>query len=254
MSIGTGYIYNQRGDVVLTNRTGTTRNIHSNFKPFVAHKGMNTAITFFVRGDDGKPVQLHDKQVVATAIKHNTNTVAFTKSLITTEPESGTCVLKITSTDIYEADSGMYSLILTYTDLSGNTSAIYMNHDKRVEYVLDLRDAVIPAPLEPTVIDTFNPVVDNISLSNTFAGSAQGVHTSGLNTFAVYSTNATGTFVVEATLESDPTSTDWFTLSDPVTLTAQTGIQPYTYEGKFVWLRIRTDISDGTIDKITYLY
>lgn len=256
MSIGTGYIYNQRGDVVLTNRTGTTRNIHSNYKPFVAYKGFDTKLTFFIYGEDGNPVQLQDKQIVATALKHNTHDVAFTTTLTNKTPESGKCELIISADDIYDSDSGLYSLVLTYTDLTGSTSTIYMNKDKRVEYVLEINDDVLPSISEPTELTTFNLVTPGEPelLSNVFAGSAQSEKQAALNTFALYTADATGTVIIEATLDSNSASTEWFQLDPVITLTSSTGTFAYTYEGNFVWLRIRTNISSGTIDKISYLY
>lgn len=256
MSIGTGYIYNQRGDVVLTDRSGTTRNVHSNYKPFIAYKGVTTRITFFIRGEDGKPVQLHDKQIVATAIKQNVGTIGFVKQLVTVTPETGKCELILTASDTFDIDFGMYSLMLNYTDLSGETTAIYMNKDARIEFVLEINDNPIPDSKVSNDIVTFNPDVEDetISLSNMVAGSAQSNNSSSFSTVVVYSTAATGTVTLEASLETSPTSTDWFVVDPVIEMTEQTGTFPYTYEGNFVWVRFRTVITSGSIDKISILY
>lgn len=257
MALGTGYSYSQRGDVVLTNRTGTTRNIHTNTDAFIAFKGVETRITFFLKDDRGNPIQLHDKTVVATAVKRNTNTVGFTRSLIVSDYSSGIGELHIKATDIYSLDEGQYSLVLTYTDLNNTSQVIYTNKHNNIDFLLNIKNNIIPDTIDALEVDVFVPTLDtndNIEISNALAGSAQSDNLSGQNSIAVYTTAATGTLTIEATLETTPSEFDWFTVGTPITLTSAGGVSGYAFEGNFLWIRFSRDISSGTLDKVALLY
>ena len=257
MALGTGYSYSQRGDVVLTNRTGTTRNIHTNTEAFIAFKGVETRIAFFLKDEQGKPIQLHDKTVVASAVKRNTNTVGFTRSLIVKDYSSGIAELHIKASDIYSLDEGQYSLVLTYTDLNNTAQVIYTNKNNNIDFLLNIENNVIPDSIDALEVSVFNPTPetgDNVEISNVLAGSAQSNNLSGQNSIAVYTTAATGTLIIEATLETSTSETDWFTVGATITLTAVDGVSGYTFEGNYLWVRFSKDISEGTLDKIALLY
>jgi hypothetical protein len=71
-------------------------------------------------------------------------------------------------------------------------------------------------------------------------------YTDGMHTIAFYFSNFTGKVYLEGTLANAPGSTDWFPLSidppnDYMQLTAHTGIVARTFEGNFMFLRVRID-------------
>ena len=71
-------------------------------------------------------------------------------------------------------------------------------------------------------------------------------YTDGLHTIAFYFSDFTGKVHLEGALANAPSSTDWFPLSiDPpnnyMQLTAHTGIVARTFQGNFMFLRVRMD-------------
>ncbi len=71
-------------------------------------------------------------------------------------------------------------------------------------------------------------------------------YTDGLHTAAFYFSNFTGKVYLEGTLANTPTSTDWFALNiDPPTeyiqLTTHTGIVARSFQGNFMFVRVRID-------------
>jgi len=71
-------------------------------------------------------------------------------------------------------------------------------------------------------------------------------YTDGLHTIAFYFSDFTGKLFLEGTLANAPTSTDWFPISispptDYMQLTTHTGIVARTFQGNFMFLRVRID-------------
>jgi len=96
-----------------------------------------------------------------------------------------------------------------------------------------------------SVIDSPTGTNFNFTSSDTRADSFYG-YTDGLHTVAFYFSNFTGKLYLEATLANTPVSTDWFPLSisppnDYMTVTAHTGVVARTFQGNFMFVRIRID-------------
>jgi len=70
----------------------------------------------------------------------------------------------------------------------------------------------------------------------------------GLHTVSIQTIDFTGRFWLEATLANEPTDEDWFpvslTVCDPfLDYDSDTGIHAYTFQGNFVFVRVRVDRS-----------
>lgn len=159
-STATGYNYTQRGDVVLTTRTGTTRNVPSNYKPYILLKGVDTTITFFVKDENACAIRLHNIQLNAKLIKKGAQSISLNKNLRVVNYEGGIVSLTVNSAEIQSLEPGFYILVLTYTDDSGLVTALYSDQNRRVEFVTEVKNNVLPALEEaPTVSgDSFQPI------------------------------------------------------------------------------------------------
>ena len=140
MAQGTGYTYNQRGDVVLATRTGTTRNQPSNYKPFKLLKGVDTTITFFIRDVNGCPVQLHEKNINAKMTKHDGDSILLNKNLRITDYTNGIATLHLTPGDIHGLDPAFYNILLTYTGADNKVTAMHADQNYRYCYVAEVED------------------------------------------------------------------------------------------------------------------
>jgi hypothetical protein len=254
---GTGYNYTQRGDVVLATRGGTTRNTPINYKPFRVFKGVDTTLTFFIRDSDGKSVALQNKNILAQLVKRNTNTSVLNKNLNIIDYVTGNASLVIRGTEIIGLDAGLYHLVLTYTDNNNTKTALYSDLNYRNEYVVEIENNILPEVIDDSIVEDFVISDNNVDLvSFPLAGTAQKDIPNGLNTVAIYGTNATGTVRAQATLEATPIESDWFDVNFSIAGAAQlsnfTGVDAYIFDGNFYWVRFVTNITTGTIDKIAY--
>jgi len=96
-----------------------------------------------------------------------------------------------------------------------------------------------------TVIDASTGTNFNFT-SIEVRGDAFYGYTDGLHTIAFYFVNFTGKVYLEGTLANAPTSTDWFAVSispplDYMLLTAHTGVAARSFQGNFMFLRVRID-------------
>lgn len=87
-----------------------------------------------------------------------------------------------------------------------------------------------------------------------YFGSSDGLHTA----MYVATQDFVGTVTMQATLASEPTSLDWFTVNDTSASYAVTNIRNTStvdiknFTGNFVWVRGHVMISDGSVEYIQY--
>jgi hypothetical protein len=248
-----GFTFPQKGNIVYgTSRTG--RNINT---PFRILKGVDTYIQFSVQEQIGKATKLYNKSLVATIVKSRTNDVIVSKNLKIENYELGIASLTILSTDTIAKDAGYYDLVLTITDEKSNTYPIYVDSTFKTDYSLEILENYVDTTPNLFEVTNFTNIND-IDYSNKLIGTSQISNTFGNLTVVFYGTNFTGNVGIEATLASNPLETDWF----PVDLTLVsskksyenfTGIDAYTFEGKFMWIRFSKETITGIIDKILYI-
>lgn len=107
------------------------------------------------------------------------------------------------------------------------------------------------------LLENANVAVDDSTFSYSARNKGAGYHrtSNGLHT-AIYSfNNFTGTVKIQATLSTDPKSTEWF----DVDLTEYVGDETSTthsanFTGNFVWLRAAYNVQGGEITEIRYSY
>ena len=87
-------------------------------------------------------------------------------------------------------------------------------------------------------------------------GPALNNSTSGLNTVQVHLTNYTGTYKMQASLSSQPTSNDFFDVpGQSYTVSASTIVDHHTFIGMYNFVRLvhTPDAGNaGTLDKVIY--
>jgi hypothetical protein len=71
----------------------------------------------------------------------------------------------------------------------------------------------------------------------------------GFHTVQYSYSGLTGTISIQATLEVDPTDTDWFTVHS-YTAAQETASKIANFTGNYVWVRAVVEYTDGTINSI----
>lgn len=263
---GTAYNYNQRSEILLPTRGGTTYYGPQNHKPLIIYAGLDCDLEFFIKTPDRKPVNVTNKTFVAKVVDRTSSTVILTKTLAVVDYNNGNVVMKILQGDTTNFSAGLYDLVITYTDMQSRTFGLSSDQNNRISFVLEIKDN--PVGMIITDSATNNEFISggqpgNPSLyTNRNAGTAQSFNQDGTNTCAVYTTNYTGVFYAQGSLELNPAEKDWFniqldpeTAEDSWTFTNSTGVTPFTWDGMFMWVRFyhTPDAGNtGTLDKVLY--
>lgn len=254
---GTAYSYNQRSEILLPNRRGTTYYSPQNHRPLIAYQGVATDFEFFVTNTDRKPVSIENKTFIAKVINRSTKVAILTKTLVSLNYDQSNLLMRLTEGDVDKLSPALYDVAITYTDSESNKFGLYSDQNARLSYVLEVKENPGADVTPSTSITQFTN-----GTSDCIPSTAQTLNSDGTQTVAVYVTNFSGKFYAEGSLESSPSSSDWFEVQlDPGnannywTFSGATGVFPFTWDGMFQCIRFRY-IADagntGTLDKILY--
>lgn len=234
--------------------SGTTINSPLNYRKLEAFKGLDNEFFFFVKNQDRKPIDLNNITINATLIFRENRNAIVSKKCQVIDYSLGSTKLLLRSSDISNAESGLYDLILTYTDNNGLNLPLYADTNMRPNLTVEISNDAFIIPLTTTVLDTF--LIDGAhKVSGKTAGPATLYKPSGIVTFAAYCTGYTGDFFIQGTTSNYPDETDWFNIElgalvDHYQFTNFTGIEPFTITSNLTWLRTKWETGNGTVDKV----
>lgn len=236
MAAGTSYNYSQRGDMVINRRgRNTVRHSPTNYRRFRLNKGIDTHITFFVKDEETGPMYLHDISITAQIVTipdhvtHDTE-IVLTKTLENVREFNGQALLRVLAGDIATIDRGLYQLVLTYQTRQGETHALYMDQNYRVEYTVEIFDNVMPTAspseeLDPTTFTQGTAIItlpdgndeNGNPITTDFTESVSSLIQPkctpwGLHTVSIHGTDFEGRVYVQASLVANPTREEDFFL------------------------------------------
>lgn len=253
---GTIYQYNQRAEVLVPERRGTTYYGPDNHKPMVAYRGLNVAFDFFVRDSDRKPQSLHNKTYTATVLDRSSKASILTKNLVPEDYDKGQLVLKLDHEETLAFTAKLYDLVITYTIT--NEEGSYggsSDQNNRITFVLEIKDGAIAQLSSSETVSSFTPSGDDNNGAK-MTGPALNNSKSGLNTVQVYLTNYSGTYKMQATLSLQPLEGDFFDVpGQSYTVTSSTKVDYHTFIGMYNYVRVvHTPAAGnvGTLDKVLY--
>jgi len=235
---------------------GTTINSPLNYRKLEAFRGVDNEFFFFIKNQDRKPVDLNNIEINVTVIFRETRSAIFSKKCQITDYELGACKLVLRSSGLHNAESGLYDLILTYTDNQGLVLPLYADTNMRPSLTMEISNDAFIIPKITETIDVFLSDSQGYMVSGRINGPALMNKPSGLVTWAVYTTGYTGKFFLQATTSHYPDETDWFNLElgalvDWYMFNNFTGIEPFTVQSNLMFLRAKWEnTGNGTVDKI----
>ena len=95
------------------------------------------------------------------------------------------------------------------------------------------------------------------SYSDKQKGAGYHRYNDGIHTAVYQLSEFVGTIKIQATLELYPGDNDWFDVDGTehsFDSSISNGAYPYTFTGKFVWIRAAYNLQNGTITQIRYNY
>ena len=252
---GTIYQYNQRAEILIPERRGTSYFGPDNHKPLICYKGLNIDIDFFAKDTDRKPQSLHNRTYTCKIIDRTSGAVIINKQLIPHDYDNGCLVLKLDHSETALFDAKLYDVTITYT--IGNDTGSYggtSDQNMRLNFVLEVKDQ--PGDFRASeTISVFQTNGDNRE-GGRMTGPAQNANRTGLQTAQVHTTDYTGVYKFQATLSLQPLDSDYFDVpSQSYTVTSETAVKHYTFTGMYQFVRLvhTPDAGNtGTLDKVVY--
>lgn len=257
--------------VIQTTRAGATGvNSGTNKIDFNMSKNVSNEIEFLLKDIDRKPINLTNKTIILYVTDTETQKLKLQKTLQSINELRGHSRLVVGPTDLIDWELGYYaySLVLQRDDQS--QILLYTDQNRSSQGYLEIKAGPLPAPIEPVTLtddlfahSTYGVSYQSVSsvpyrVSGAYPGAAQSDNRVGMHTCAIYSTNFTGLFKVQACLDLSAPATDygWFDIEDAqVSINDITGITSLTFVGSFMWVRfiyVVTPTTTGTIDKVLF--
>ncbi len=236
---------------------GTTVNSPLNYRKLEAFKGLDNEFWFYVKNQDRKPIMLNNLTINASLIfRENKNTIVAKECTIT-DYDLGTCKLVLKSSDIADANSGLYDLVLTYKNAEGLVLPLFADTNMRPTLTVEISEDAFSVPLTTQTTTTWLYDGSTNNIGEKLNGPKHYQKVQGLITFAVYTTGYTGKFFLQGATSPFPDDSDWFNLelgaaTDYHQFNAFTGIEPFTITSNLYYVRFNHQVTGatGTVDKV----
>lgn len=222
-------------------------------------KGVDNLLDITVSGIDRRPVSLLRRELTITMWDRTTGTTIFRRRAMPVVPENGQVRLTIFARDLMTLPSGIYSLGATIIDAEGLETALTWNRAMQGAFDVEVKDAVVPTIRSTNEVTTWTNSND-VWYSSAFNGPQFFRKDTSLFTVGLYTSNWSGTVIVQGTLDEVVTGTTlWANLKPQEYTTANldlagfTGIDPYNFYAGVRWVRIVKSDSPsnaGTLDKV----
>lgn len=218
-------------------------------------RGVDNRIDIQVRNSDQKATNIIGSTLVFNLVSRDTKNLVFKKDFVDMDPSTGKVTITLTDSELLNLDNGFYNYTIVKEIRSTVDSTDYVVTSRMPLYVDSQYDTIgtleisgdVYGDVEPsTVVDTFNytnPFTQGDSTPSWFVSAiidARPKTQAGnpLHTFQFYSTNYTGSVMIQGNLDNQgatPRETKWVDI-DSVDLSTT---KYKNVLGKWNWLRIK---------------
>jgi len=227
------------------------------------YKGVTNTIKFTVKNQDQKPVDINGETFTFTLIDSENGATFLSKKLTvlddgSTRSTKGVCQIILSESDTATINSRYYTYSISQTS-AGSQKPVFTNTYYSAAGDIELVDAVYAPFAKSTTLDTFTGVTDTddstiVRYSSSHVDAvAEYKRSNPIHTVAYYTTGYNGSFIVQGTLDAQPSNdTSWVDLKT-VTLSNSSGVAYENVSGVYSWLRIQhipTNSNTGTLDKV----
>lgn len=165
--------------------------------------------------------------------------------------------------EIADISQGTYVFSISSIDEDGTEVFLFLDQSGGAAGDVSIADKPLPAfrPSQTTTSFSQKNIDAKIHyISTNFAGAGQYHYSNTQHTCAIYASNFTGQFFIDATLANDPGDNDWFpvVITDPyafINMESFSGIETCNFYGAIQWIRFRylpDSTNAGTIDKVVF--
>lgn len=217
-------------------------------------RGVQNEVLFFVRDLDSNPANTTTFQhVTVNIVDPESSTLLMTRALTVVDAPSALYMLTILASETATWETGSLRWSITITRSDGSTVMLWTDKNYGPYSTLEVCEGPDPTVSAALILDPSSFVINtNIAYSSNLPGAAKLGYQNGIQTFAVYPNNFTGSLEVDGSLVSQPSNSgDWFPIST-TNYSSASSLSTIDVVGNYLWLRILMTTTSGSINQILY--
>jgi len=250
--------YPDRSILIYAEGYSRTKNMPFNTTRKTIYKGVDSVLSFDIKNQDRKPVNILDKDVMVNIMQVRTGELVVQRRAQKIQAENGYCEVTIFASDIEQLAPGFYQISAVIYETDGIARSLFTDHNRRATMELEICDGAYPKFI-PSVEVVFTEQ-DGQWVSQPLRGNMQFNDTSLLHTIQIKVTGFTGSFRAIACLEYSEARDSYFVCrfldgSTSIRFDNATDVQGWNFAVDARWIRIiyTPDSSNtGTVDKVLY--
>ena len=224
------------------------------------HRGVSNPITFTFKNEDQKTQTITTKTYEFNMIDSESKKAVLTKTLTILDDGStvstrGDASCTITEGDLLPLDAKFYNFAVREVKSDGSREITYSDTGYAAAGTVELLDGAYPEFVPSTEINSFTGTGGPLQYTSGAIDARPGVNNNkALHTIQIYPQSFTGKLIVQGTMASSPSDSDFFTVTSS-TLSSASTPSTLNFTGVYHSVRFSWDNdpdNTGKIDKILY--
>lgn len=228
---------------------------------FRIYQGVASRIYVTIKNSDRRVIPSAGKLFTAYIVSNETDELKLQRALDEIDASRGEWELTLLPGEVDEWRPGRYRMVVTVQDEYDNEYNLYGDLSYGAVAELKLEETAM-APFKAETVSNNWTEVSEVWYSSAFPGDAQEGRHDGLHTVAIYTTNFSGQFWVQVSLENTAPVLDnnWIDLNlggvnDYISFDDESGIYALNFTVNAQWVRFKYDPdvgNTGTVDQVLY--
>ena len=224
------------------------------------HRGVSNPITFTFKNEDQKTQTITSKTYEFNMIDSESKKAVLTKTLTVLDDGStvstrGDASCTITEGDLLPLDAKFYNFAVREVKSDGSREITYSDTGYAAAGTVELLDGAYPEFVPSTEVNSFTGSGGPLQYTSSAIDARPGVNNNkALHTIQIYPQSFTGKLIVQGTMASSPSDSDFFTVTSS-TLSSASTPSTLNFTGVYHSVRFSWDNdpdNTGKIDKILY--
>ena len=224
------------------------------------HRGVANPISFTFKNEDQKAQDIVSKTYEFNMIDTESKKSGLTKTLTilddgSTVSTKGDASCTITEGDLIGVNAKFYNFSVREVASDNSRTITYSSSGYAAAGTIELLDGAYPEFVDSTAVTQFTGSGGPLQYTSSAIDGRPGINNnSALHTIAIYPQDFTGTVVVQGTMASTPSDSDFVTITS-TTLSSASTPSTLNFTGVFHSVRFSWDNdpdNTGKIDKILY--
>tara|TARA_Y100000287_G_C14120028_1_gene304454 strand:- start:18 stop:800 length:783 start_codon:yes stop_codon:yes gene_type:complete len=252
------YLINQLVIAYINGFTGRNSKVYD--RRLTLHRGVSNPITFTFKNEDQKTQTITTKTYEFNMIDSESKKAVLTKTLTILDDGStvstrGDASCTITEGDLLPLDAKFYNFAVREVKSDGSREITYSDTGYAAAGTVELLDGAYPEFVPSTEINSFTGTGGPLQYTSGAIDARPGVNNNkALHTIQIYPQSFTGKLIVQGTMASSPSDSDFFTVTSS-TLSSASTPSTLNFTGVYHSVRFSWDNdpdNTGKIDKILY--